>query len=116
MSSVLISDIYSGSLLIQDSVSLDLMNQSNVLSVGVSGHGNLSGVVLYPGSAPAALAKVFAFNRKTGAIAGAVFADEDGSFNMSGVAITSDGVLVVAIDPDGGTSYNAVVFDKVLPE
>lgn len=77
--------------------------------------GAISGIATYDDDSPAIGAKVFVFDRVGGQLLGNGITDTNGEFSFSRIPTIPSGVLVVALDPDGGTSYNAIVYDKVVP-
>lgn len=82
--------------------------------------GTISGVVT-EGGVPVPFAKVHCYFRNSGEkIAGAT-CDESGNFTIVGLDPTTpadpdDGkYFVVALDPAGGSRYNALIYDRVVP-
>lgn len=73
----------------------------------------LSGTVSVLGVGTAGLV-VRAFRRDNGALLGETVSGAGGVFTLPLVGFTGE-AMVVAYDADGGTEYNAVVFDRVLP-
>lgn len=55
------------------------------------------------------------YERKSGTMAAEVRTDAAGLFAVSGVRKGSDDYYVIALDPDGGATYNALIFDRVIP-
>lgn len=82
---------------------------------GASMAGYFSGTVTENGSA-VSFARVFVFHRKTGICTTATWTDASGNFAATGLDdLDSLNYFVVALDPDGGTQYNAIIFDRLTP-
>lgn len=82
--------------------------------------GTIAGVVT-EGDVPVPFAKVHCYFRSSGEkIAGAT-CDASGNFTITGLDPTEpadpdDGkYFVVALDPHGGSRYNALIYDRVVP-
>jgi len=58
--------------------------------------------------------KVRIFNRETAVLLGETMSNADGSFRLEVIGV-QDEFTVIAYDDATGTSYNATVFDKVVP-
>jgi hypothetical protein len=75
--------------------------------------GSMSGTVTENGL-PVANAVVMAFERFNGLCVARVYSKADGTFVLPTVFTKSDRhYFVVAFDPEGGVSYNALVYDKI---
>lgn len=55
------------------------------------------------------------YERKSGAMVAEVRTDAAGLFAVPGVRKGSDDHYAIALDPDGGALYNALIFDRVIP-
>ena len=76
--------------------------------------GVISGTVEEVGSG--IVAKVRLYYRLNGALIREVISAADGTFSFDGLDKTdTGGYYVLAIDPEGGTQYNIIVFDRVTP-
>lgn len=53
------------------------------------------------------------YYRPTGQIIKSTFTNSSGVWTFEGLETGSDDYYVLAVDPDGGTSYNVVVYDRV---
>ena len=77
--------------------------------------GQISGVVLVEGL-PSPYAVVRLYYRPTGVMISQLKCKADGTFMFEGLAdLQSENHYVVALDPEGGYSYNAKIFDKLKP-
>lgn len=81
---------------------------------GVSLAGSLSGSVLESGT-PVPNCVVRCYERTSGLLAAEVKTDANGLFSIPGMQRLSDDYYVIALDPDGGAVYNALIFDRVVP-
>ena len=77
--------------------------------------GYISGTVLVEGL-PAPYAVVRLYYRPTGTLLYSTRCDAGGNFSFTRLAdLQSENHYVVALDPEGGYSYNAKIFDKLKP-
>lgn len=82
--------------------------------------GTLYGVVLENG-VPVPYAKVYLYFRRTGERISTTLTNPDGSFSFIGLDPTTPAdpdqgkYFIVALDPDGGVRYNALIYDRVVP-
>ena len=81
---------------------------------GVSSAGSFSGSVLEAGT-PVPNCVVRCYERSSGLLAAEVRTDTNGLFTIPGMQRLSDDYYVIALDPDGGAVYNALIFDRVVP-
>lgn len=81
---------------------------------GVPTAGVLSGSVLEAG-APVPDCVVRCYERISGNRVSEVRTDENGLFSIDGLRLSSIDYYVIALDPDGGALYNALIFDRVAP-
>lgn len=80
------------------------------LSIDVSG--TLSGKVQVESVAtPNILVRLH--YRPTGAVIQQKYSDASGNWSFEGLEASSNDYYVIAIDPDGGTQYNIVVYDRI---
>ena len=78
-------------------------------------NGKIAGVVL-EGATPVPSCTVRLYDRPTGALLSSEVTGVHGNFLFSGLDETlTTNYFVVAFDPDGGTQYNAIVFDRLSP-
>ncbi len=88
---------------------------SSRASMEVRHDGYISGTVLVEGL-PAPYAVVRLYYRPTGKLIYGTRCDADGNFSFTRLAdLQSENHYVVALDPEGGYSYNAKIFDKLKP-
>lgn len=82
--------------------------------------GTITGTVS-EGGIPVPFAMVHCYYRKSGERIAGARCDVDGNFTISNLDPTTpadpdDGkYFVVALDPSGGTLYNALIYDRVVP-
>lgn len=76
--------------------------------------GTLSGSVR-EGGVPVPNCVVRCYERSSGNMVLQVRTDSLGEFDIPGVQKTDPNYYVVALDPDGGALYNALIFDRVIP-
>jgi hypothetical protein len=77
--------------------------------------GTLSGVVSDNGT-PVSHALVRCYYRPGGQLIASTWTASDGSFSFPGLDATdTTAFFVIAFDPDGGTQYNAIIFDRLTP-
>ena len=81
---------------------------------GVTDVGSFAGSVQEAG-VPVPNCVVRCYERKTGLMIREVRTDAAGNFVIQGVQRGSDQHYVIALDPDGGAIYNALIFDRVIP-
>jgi hypothetical protein len=75
--------------------------------------GSISGTVMESGT-PVPNAKVMAFDRNSGLCIAIVRSNTSGAFTMPSLFDTTDAsYFVVALDPDGGVIYNALIYDRI---
>ncbi len=85
---------------------------SQYLSVPVTGR--LDGYVQEAG-VPLSRAMVRCFHRDSGLMVGQTFSDAAGYFSFLGLDVSCrDGYFLMAFDPRGGATYNALVFDRMV--
>lgn len=96
-----------------------LVNRSYVVywdgfqKVSTPTNGALTGYVLDGGS-PVSRCMVRVYHRASGALIRSVLTANDGSFSVPGLDPTpSKEYFAVAFDPEGGTQYNAMIFDRL---
>lgn len=82
-------------------------------AIGVSG--SITGVVK-EGITNLNRAVVYLYYRPTGYLIAKVLTDQNGQFQFNGLDVNKNDYFVVALDPDGGTQYNALIYDRVTPE
>lgn len=88
---------------------------SGKASMEIRHDGYISGTVLVEGL-PAPYAVVRLYYRPTGKLIYGTRCDADGNFSFTRLAdLQSENHYVVALDPEGGYSYNAKIFDKLKP-
>lgn len=76
--------------------------------------GSLSGSVQEAGAAvPNCVVR--AYERKTGLMVAETRSDSSGDFTIAGLSKGSNNYYVIALDPEGGAIYNALIFDRVTP-
>lgn len=80
--------------------------------IGVTG--TLSGKVQVEG-VDAPYINVRLYYRPTGQMIKQMYTDVNGEWSFDGLETGSNDYYVLAIDPDGGTQYNVVVYDRVEP-
>lgn len=73
------------------------------------------GVFVREAGTPVEKAYVRLHRRRDGAIAGGGWTDATGYVQFNGLDQTTDDHYAVALDPDGGTVYNALIYDRVTP-
>jgi hypothetical protein len=89
--------------------------------VSIPSNGVINGQVL-EGVSPVPYARVMCYNRLTGELIAKVIADASGYFSIHGVDPTPPAApdlgkyFVVALDPQGGVLYNALIADRVVPQ
>lgn len=81
---------------------------------GVLESGSFSGSV-QEGGVPVPNCVVRCYERATGLLISQVRTDAAGLFSIPGVERGSNAHYVIALDPDGGATYNALIFDRVAP-
>jgi len=91
-----------------------LTSSRNVRRLGVPSAGSFSGSVLETGT-PVPNCVVRCYERSSGLPAAEVRTDANGLFVIPGMQRLSDDYYVIALDPDGGAVYNALIFDRVVP-
>jgi hypothetical protein len=81
------------------------------LAAGVSG--TISGVVT-DGGTPVSRCVVRLYYRATGAYVRSTFTDSSGAFSFTGLdTADTKAFFCIAFDPEGGTQYNAIIFDRL---
>lgn len=89
-------------------------NLRDVRLTGVPIAGALLGSV-HEAGVPVPNCVVRVYERKSGAMVAEVRTDAAGLFAVPGVRKGSDDHYAIALDPDGGALYNALIFDRVIP-
>lgn len=84
------------------------------VAASVDSNGTLSGAVKEAGVAvPYAVVRLY--YRPNGILIDQALCDASGLFSFSGIEEGVSDYYVIALDPDGGTQYNAVIFDRLSP-
>lgn len=81
---------------------------------GVTDAGSFSGSVQEAG-VPVPNCVVRCYERKSGLLIREVRTNAAGMFSIPNVQRGSSDHYVIALDPDGGAVYNALIFDRVSP-
>lgn len=76
--------------------------------------GVLSGVVT-EGATPVAYATVRLYWRLTGDLIAQARCTSSGTFSFTQLDPTTNNYYVIALDPDPGVQYNALIFDRLTP-
>ena len=84
------------------------------LAVAIDTTGTLSGIVT-EGGTEVPFCVVRLYYRPTGQLIAQTHSDADGLFTFTGLQVGVANYYALALDPDGGTQYNAVIFDRLSP-
>ena len=80
----------------------------------IDASGTLTGYVTENGD-PVPYCVVNCYWRDTGVLVARTYADADGMFQFLLLDPNVNKYFVVALDPDGGTQYNAQIYDRLAP-
>lgn len=84
------------------------------LAAAIDTTGTLSGLVTEGGTGvPFCVVRLY--YRPTGQMIAQTHSDSGGLFTFTGLQVGVADYYVLALDPDGGTQYNAVIFDRLSP-
>lgn len=73
------------------------------------------GVTVLEAGIPVRAARVHVHLRSSGALVARGNTNASGQVTFTQLDQTSDNYYVIAFDPDGGTAYNALIYDRVTP-
>ena len=91
-----------------------MLKVRDVRLTGVPIAGALLGSV-HEAGVPVPNCVVRVYERESGAMVSEVRTDSAGLFSVPGVRKGRDDHYAIALDPDGGALYNALIFDRVIP-
>lgn len=90
------------------------LSPTQPISLAVSVAGIISGTVK-EGAVAVPYSWVHLYYRPSGEKISSIKTDVAGNFSFSGLEVDQSKYFVVALDPDGGTVYNALIYDRVVP-
>lgn len=83
-------------------------------SISMDVSGEVRGTVL-SGSTPVSGVRVDLYHRNTAMCIGTTTTNAFGEFVFQTLPTITESLFAIAFDPDGGDTYNALIFDKLTP-